>query len=237
MLGFLRRLEKSGFEGVVLCLVIFALLSYSIQPVWQEESFVPVQAADGERVIVLDAGHGGLDGGASGKGGVLEKDLNLAYTRLLSRMLSSLGYQVIETRTSDALVLKEGEDVYGMRKKYDLKNRKDMIHQYEGCTFLSIHMNAFPDGKYKGLQVYYANTSESKALAEQIQNITREHLQEDNQRRPKAADSSIYLLDGITTPAVLVECGFLSNQEDENNLSDEIYQKRLCFLLVCAIMK
>ncbi len=233
LFGFLN---KKGVESVILCFLIFSILSYNAQDMFLPKEAVAVGGV-GSSVIILDAGHGGTDGGTMGSTGVLEKDLNLRYALLLGELLSSFGYKVVQTRTTDSLVLKAGEDRYGMRKKCDLKNRKDMMGKYADAIFVSIHMNAFPISKYKGMQVYYAESEESRLLAEKIQGAVKNHLQTDNERVPKEADSSIYLLDGAKVPAVLVECGFLSNEEDEKNLSDESYQKRLCFLLLCAIMK
>lgn len=236
MQGFFRMLSKKGVESIALCLLIFTVISYMAQESFLPEAMVPVSAS-ASPVVILDAGHGGTDGGTQGVSGTLEKDLNLRYALGLGELLSLFGYRVIQSRTEDSLVLKEGEDIYGMRKRCDLKNRKDLMRQYTDAVFLSIHMNAFPVAKYKGLQVYYAQNQESRRLAEGIQGIVKAHLQQDNGRLPKAADESLYLLDGVKTPAVLVECGFLSNEEDEKNLLDESYQKRLCFLLLCAIMK
>ena len=236
MEDFFRWLSQRGKESVIACFLLFGIFSYALQGVWPSEEALAVEG-DAESVIIIDAGHGGMDGGTQGKNGALEKELNLSYALLLGKMLSAFGYEVIQTRRTDALVLKEGEDVYGMRKRCDLKNRKSLMREYTDGVFVSIHMNAFPIEKYKGLQVYYSDSEKAKLLAEQMQATVKKNLQADNARLPKAADSSLYLLDNASMPAVLVECGFLSNEEEEKNLMDESYQKRLCFLLLCAIMK
>jgi N-acetylmuramoyl-L-alanine amidase len=232
----IRFLTEKGTHSVLLCLLVFSLLSYNAQELFLPNAAIATDAGS-LAVVVLDAGHGGIDGGTRGNSGVLEKDLNLRYALCLGELLSLLGYKVVYTRKDDSLVLKDGEDKYGMRKKCDLRNREMLMGEYADSCVVSIHMNAFPVSKYKGMQVYYANTEESRLLAQAIQQTVQRHLQTDNERVPKEADSSIYLLDGAKSPAVLVECGFLSNEEDEKNLSDESYQKRLCFLLLCAIMK
>ena len=164
--------------------------------------------------IVLDAGHGGADGGAVGVNGVSEKDLNLAVTLELARLLREAGFEVILTRTDDCLLLYEGQDIAGHRKENDLKNRLAIAKNNPDAIFVSIHMNTFGVSKYSGLQVYYADNTESRRLAYAVQGAVVERLQPDNHRVPHAASSSIYLLENAVGTAVLVECGFLSNPEE-----------------------
>ncbi len=187
--------------------------------------------------VILDAGHGGEDGGAVGKGGVKEKDLNLAITLRLAELLREAGVNVILTRDEDRLLYKDGENIKGHRKEYDLKNRLAVAEANPGALFISIHMNTFSSPKYAGLQVYYARTPGSQALAESIQRTVREQLQPENTRKIHVASSSIYLLDKAVGHAVLVECGFLSNEAECERLTQKDYQDRLCFSLFYGIME
>ncbi len=189
-----------------------------------------------EYTIVLDAGHGGEDGGASSASGTLEKDLNLAIVMSLRDLLVAGGARVVLTRTDDTLLYDKTVDYHGRKKALDLATRRKIAEETPNAVFISIHMNAFPQTQYRGLQVWYSqNNPASLSLAESIQRLTSEQLQPENTRRAKAATSSIYLLHHLTCPAILVECGFLSNPEEAVLLKTEEYQEQLAFLLFLAI--
>ena len=194
-------------------------------------------ADEGHPTVILDAGHGGEDGGAVGVGGVKEKDLNLSITLQLASLLREAGVKVILTREDDRLLYTAEENVKGRRKEYDLKNRLAVAKDNPEALFISIHMNTFQSPKYAGLQVYYARTEGSRALAESIQGTVREQLQPENTRKVHVTTSSIYLLDKAIGRAVLIECGFLSNAAECDRLTQKDYQDRLCFSLFCGIMK
>lgn len=186
--------------------------------------------------VVLDAGHGGEDGGAVGQNGALEKDLNLALTNHIADTLWQKGISVLLTRTEDILLYDRNEDYHGRKKLLDLAARLKVARNTENAVFVSIHMNSFPQTQYRGLQVYYSkNHPASAALAESIQTAVRKGLQPENTRKTKAASGNIYLLDRITSPAVLVECGFLSNAEECVLLSDPAYQKQMAAIIADAI--
>ena len=197
---------------------------------------IDAMAASGACVI-LDAGHGGEDGGAVGCNGVLEKDLNLSVAFGLAARLREAGVEVILTRAEDALLYGEAGNIKGHRKENDLKNRLAIAEKHPDALFVSIHMNSFSVPKYSGLQVYYAGTEGSCALATCIQRAVRDRLQPENKRSVHAAGSSIYLLDHAVGRAVLVECGFLSNPEECVKLSQKDYQSELCFSIFCGIME
>lgn len=189
--------------------------------------------------IILDAGHGGEDGGAIGHLNdreIYEKDLNLAITLMLRDMLEAEGVNVILTRQQDVLLYDRNTDYQGRKKILDLAARLHIGESTPNALFVSIHMNAFTQPKYKGLQVYYSpNHALSAILAESMQTFTAQQLQKDNHRQIKRADSSIFLLEHLHCPAVLVECGFLSNPEDCRLLSQQEYQQKIAFVLFCAI--
>lgn len=189
-------------------------------------------------VIVLDAGHGGEDGGAVGVSGVLEKDLNLAIAFCMKEMLEEKGYTVVMTRTEDKLLYTSEQNIKGQRKMYDLRNRLEIASAQQHAILVSIHMNRFGQSVYRGLQVYYGTQAEeSRLLATRIQSRVKEDLQPENKRPVKAAGSSIYLLHRAEMPAILIECGFLSNPDECEKLSQKEYQKQLSFSIVCAMIE
>ena len=190
-----------------------------------------------EKIVILDAGHGGEDPGAVGKNGLYEKDLNLEITLEIGKALEEKGYIVVYTRTDDRLLYKEEENIKGIRKISDLKNRCKVAERYPESLFVSIHMNSFGSSKYSGLQVYYSDGNEdSRALADAIQNRVINDLQKSNNRVTKAG-KDMYLLENITNTAVLIECGFMTNPEECKKLSEKEYQKELSFSIVCGIIE
>ena len=200
---------------------------------------VPVAASTEVMTVIIDAGHGGEDGGANGTvngRAVNEKDINLSVSLLLRDLLEANGINVVMTRTEDVLLYDRNTDYQGRKKVLDLAARLSIGQSIENAIFVSIHMNAFPQAQYKGLQVYYSpNHENSLSLAQNIQSRVAAQLQTDNKREVKRADSSIHLLEHLKCPAVLVECGFLSNPQECARLADRDYQKKLAFLLFCSI--
>ena len=186
--------------------------------------------------VVLDAGHGGEDGGAISETGVCEKDINLSIAKKLEALLTSCGISVVMTRTEDVLLYDKTVDYHGRKKVLDLAARRKIGEETENALFVSIHMNAFPSPKYSGLQVWYSQNSRySIVLAKSVQELTAQHLQPQNDRRTKPATSAIYLLHHLNCPAILVECGFLSNPTEARQLATEEYQNRLAFILMMSI--
>lgn len=186
--------------------------------------------------IILDPGHGGEDGGAVGVDGLLEKTVNLQLAKLLYDQLTLAGIPVIMTRTDDRLLYDPTADYRGHKKMLDLRARLDIVRDTPDAVLLSIHQNAFSQAKYSGLQVYYSpHHPDSARLADLLQSSTRQWLQSDNTRKTKPADSSIYLLDRSDRPAVLVECGFLSNPDECAKLGDAAYLGQLSTVLFVAV--
>ena len=178
--------------------------------------------------IVIDAGHGLPDGGAVGMNGTIESTLNIKIAKLVEKSLIKKGYKVIMTRKNDASIAPEGETI-AKRKRNDMYKRLEIINSSNADMFVSIHMNKFTDSRYKGAQVIYSdNFTESEQLAFAIQN--RLYNLEDNQskRTHSKAPSGIFLLKNAKIPAVIVECGFLSNYDEEKLLNTANYQKQLC---------
>ncbi len=187
--------------------------------------------------VIIDAGHGGEDGGTSGEDGTLEKHLNLAIALELEQMLRSMGVKTRLTRTEDILLYDRNSDYVGHKKAQDAAARIAIAEEYDSAVFISIHMNSFPQKKYYGLQVYYSELSpESFKVAEQIQALTVKNLQPDNKRQIKPIGKNVYIMNKIEHPAVLVECGFLSNPEECALLSSKEYQSKLSLVICGAIL-
>ena len=214
----------------LLCSVLFRTLAGSFL------SDAPTNTEDVRSpIIILDAGHGGEDGGATGTNGVLEKDLNLSMTRGLAALLRLAGYTVVETRTEDRLLYSEGTQK-GHKKHGDLAGRLAFTEQYPNSVFVSIHMNTFPNQSCEGVQVWYSQNNEaSKEFAQAVQIEVTTLLQPSNRRKIKAATSNIYILRHAKTPAILIECGFLSTPTECERLCDPLYRQELMLALFSAI--
>jgi len=184
--------------------------------------------------LLIDAGHGGADGGAEGADGTLEKDINLAIARPLGDLLRVMGYTVSYTRIEDTMVNAEG-DTLRERKISDIKNRLSLIEQAD--MTVSIHQNKFPQTQYSGTQVFYGTGSaDSRVLAAAIRAAVIGLLQPANARELKKGDGSVYLLKHATQPLVLVECGFLSNETEREKLKTREYQLQMAFAIAAGVL-
>ena len=182
--------------------------------------------------FIIDAGHGGIDGGASAANGTHEKELNLALSFILRDILDIMGYDVVMTRTED-LMLSDGGS--GSNKLCDLRTRINIAKANPDAILISIHMNKYPDTRISGLQVWYSpNHPLGQTTARFIQNDIKTYIAPHNNRKIKKADSNIYILDRIHNPAVLVECGFLSNVREAEQLSDDTYRRKLALVIAVA---
>ncbi len=230
------NLKGSGTK-IAVAVIVLASMIFSFLFKLGIDDYDTEAASASEMLIIIDAGHGGEDSGATGVNGVLEKDLNLSVASILGEMLTEKGFAVVYTRSEDKMLYEEWENIKGIRKISDLKNRCKIAKNYPGALFVSIHMNKFGDGKYSGLQVYYSpENKESEALAGAIQSSVKKELQPNNNRKIKSG-KDIYVLENIDNTAVLIECGFLSNEEEAKKLSQKEYQKILSFSIICGIIE
>lgn len=167
----------------------------------------------------------------------MEKDLNLSIALKLQEYFEQNGTYVILTRSDDNGIY-DGSGSIRSKKNSDLKNREKIIEESDADIFLSIHMNKFTESKYSGPQVFFSpNNEESKVLAEEVQKSLIEGLKPKSEREIKKADSSIYLLKKANIPAILIECGFLSNSDEERKLIDEKYQQRIAWSIYAGVLK
>lgn len=186
--------------------------------------------SDAPVTIIIDAGHGGEDGGATSVSGVQESQLNLEISLRLEQLLALAGFHTSMIRETDTAVYSGNCSTITEKKVSDLKNRVATINAVPNGLVVSIHQNHFSESKYAGAQVFYASSDGSKALAGLMQARLREALAPSNRREPKAA-SSVYLMEHIECTGILIECGFLSNPQEDLLLQDTNYQKKLA----CAI--
>lgn len=196
-----------------------------------KEDIIPTTAeADNNRVILIDPGHGGEDAGASANG-VSEKDINLNVAKKLRDFAESKGDRAVMTREEDVSIC-EGK----FKKAEDLRKRREMAKESGADIFVSIHMNKFPQEKYKGAQVFYsAENEDSRRLGEAIQKALIENMNDGNTRVAKKSDGKVYILNNVEIPSVIVECGFLSNGEEAENLQKEEYQQKLAEAIYSGI--
>jgi len=230
--------DKKGKKTIVFAfaLVLAAIIISSIGGIASGDYVKASVNSDEYPTVIIDAGHGGEDSGAIGINGRYEKDLNMEISQKLGEYLSAAGFKVIYTRTEDCLLYTEEENIKGFRKINDLKNRVKIANEYENALFISIHMNSYGSPECRGLQVYHSSDPSSRELAGSIQNEVKKKLQVNNRRSIKEG-SGIYVLENTNVPAILIECGFLSNPEECEKLSEKEYQKELSFTILCGIIE
>ena len=185
-------------------------------------------------VVIIDAGHGGIDSGAVGIDNIIEKDINLSVAKKLEQLLNITNIEVVMTRTEDVLL---NNDNAPRRKASDLTNRIRVCQKYPSALFISIHMNTYPQEKYKGLQVFYStNNLESANLADILKKNNQKYLQPDNNREIRRG-KNIFVLERTNNCAVLIECGFLTNHEEARLLNTDDYQNKLSRILFISILQ
>lgn len=182
--------------------------------------------------LVIDAGHGGIDAGTIGVDGTKEKVINLGIAEKLYDFAMVSGVSSFLVRDGDYLVYRENDD----KSRSDLYNRLDYINSVRNSLLISIHQNHFEDEREWGMQIWYSpNDSSSPILADKILNISKQNLQPENRRLNKPSDDSYYILYKAKVPSVMVECGFMSNTEENKKLKDENYQKELAYSIMLGL--
>lgn len=184
--------------------------------------------------IIVDAGHGGIDGGATSCTGVLESQFNLEIAVKLNDLLHLLGVETRMVRLDDVSIYTEGETI-SAKKISDLKERVRIVNETSNSVLVSIHMNYFSDERYYGPQVFYSSDEDSKMIAGIMQENLNAVLYPESNRKIKKADG-IYLMQNINRPGILIECGFISNPAEEFKLRDVNYQKKLCTIIATQLV-
>ena len=229
------KLNKKTLRFSVCMAGIFVLLAVCARVT---DSALPASAEISDRpVIVLDAGHGGLDSGAVGKSGVLEKDVNLSVVKHLQKLLELSGFKTVLTRSEDISIYDPGVEGIRNQKLSDMDNRLEIIQSYPDSVFLCIHQNNFTDPKYFGGQMFYNNNNpDNRTLAQIMQNRFAQ-LQPGNDREIKLSGDELFLLKSNPNPSLMIECGFLSNPEEEAKLASAEYQQQLAFTIYSGLLE
>ncbi|MDD4689371.1 MAG: N-acetylmuramoyl-L-alanine amidase [Eubacteriales bacterium] len=215
---------EKKFLATILFLVVLIVFTLSSA----KEVYLQTYTSADAPVVLIDPGHGGEDGGATGISGALEKDINLAVAKYLAYYLEKEGISFIMTRDSDISIHDDSCSTIREKKRSDLNKRREIIQSCGAKLFVSIHMNSFTDSVYKGAQVFYStNNPNSKAFAQTLKNSLLDTLKDNNKREIKKANDSIYIMKYTNMPAILVECGFLTNAEEEALLKTKAYQKKI----------
>ena len=216
------------FYAIVVSMFLFGTLLGN-QAVETVAEMIPMERL---HRIVIDAGHGGEDGGAISCTGKSESGYNLQIALRLNDLLQLLGYDTVMIRTTDISVYTSGQTI-SQKKVSDLKQRVRIVDRTYNALLLSIHQNTFPEEKYSGAQVFYGGAQGSEELAKELQQELVSSLNPGSNRKAKQG-KGIYLLDKTSAPGVLIECGFLSNRQEEEKLRSPEYQKKLCCVISTA---
>ncbi len=228
---------KETLKTLAMLLFVLVLLAGIISQSLRAPVAVPVSVT-AARYPVIDAGHGGIDGGAVGVSGALERDINLAVARKTELLLALFGVPTVMTRTTEDDIAPDASyPTIRARKTADMHARKALVDAQASAILLSIHMNKFRQSRYSGAQVFYTKTDGSQALAETLQQNLIRFADPANTRVVMPVSPDLYLYRSVTHPAVLVECGFLSNAAEESKLKTDAYQTKLAAALAVSVFQ
>ncbi len=216
---------------LMVCVLVIVLVSLGSQSVTVIAENMPIPR---KHIFIIDAGHGGEDGGATSCTGVLESNLNLEIALRLNDLMHLLGMDTVMIRTRDISVYTQGSTL-AAKKLSDLQNRVRIVNEHTNGILISIHQNIFSDSRYSGAQVFYNDTS-AAVMAKQLQENLISHLNPGSKRSSKPANG-VYLMRHIQRPGILIECGFISNPTEEANLRAGEYQKKLCCVIATTLSK
>ena len=234
---------RTHIWSIFYVLALVAILALSVRGLlrvreaWAAAQAVPASGTgQGSYTIIIDPGHGGVDGGAVGVTGAREAEINLSISRKLRQILALCGVSAVMTRTDENALEAPEADTIAAKKVTDIKNRVALINGVENGLLVSIHQNMFSQSRYTGAQVFWAPTAGSQELAEYTQEVLRRTLAPDNHRMAKPVAESIYLMNHIQCTGMLVECGFLSNPGEEALLQQDGYQTRVAAAIAGALL-
>lgn len=235
MLIVLRRRWLWG-AGLVCCVVLGMA---GILWAGHRAEDAPAFAAQGETMVtvIVDPGHGGVDGGASTADGVLERDLNLEVAQRVRDLLCLTGQRAVLTRTTEEDLHTEG-DTIRERKVSDIRNRVALVNGTENGLLLSIHQNSLPSSpSTHGAFVFWNGVEGGENLAKALQDALNGSVNLGNEKEARQIPDSVYLMNHVTAPGALVECGFLSNAAEAAALRDPAYQTRLAVAITAGVLE
>ena len=235
----MKNVKRMIFSGAVVSVCAFSAIAAAAgMNRNKDDGELPASAkiSKDTPVIVLDAGHGGIDGGCSSADGVPEKGINLSILLKLRDMLEISGYDVVVTRDTDTSIHDKGIEGIAQQKSSDMDNRLAIFNDNDNAVCILIHQNQFTQPQYHGAQMFYSATNpESESLARAMKSSFTKLLQPDNQREIKQCGKELFLCYFSKNPTVMVECGFLSNPEEAALLSTDDYQAKVAFTIFSGI--
>ena len=229
------RWNRNSIEFNLLIILILAAICITVLPVIRENEPCFHPARYQNRILIIDAGHGGEDGGAISVTGTSESHINLAIALKLESLCGLFGMDTRMTRRDDVSLKDPDAATLAQKKRTDLQNRVALINSTENAVLISVHQNYF-EGNNKGAQVFFAPTANSEAWALHCQQIMVDSLDPSNHRKAKPISKDIYLMSHITCPGILVECGFLSHPEEAKKLEDDQYQTKIALSIMDAYL-
>ncbi len=228
------KIERKYFIAIIISVVAVFLVTVIGGNKKEVINNLPISG----KVIVVDAGHGGFDGGAVSKDGISEKNITLSISKYLKKYLEQSGAKVIMTRSSDTALNSDDSVKIRQKKRSDLLKRREIANTSGGDAFISIHINFFSESKYKGAQVFYESKNpDSMKLAASVQEKMIDVLEKENKRTiAKIADNKILYQD-LKVPSILAECGFLSNPDEAMLLNTEEYREKVAYSIYLGILE
>ena len=221
----------------ILLLSVLLILSICAVSVWAIVYYSDRMAAASAPLqmptLVIDAGHGGFDGGAISEDGTRESEINLSIALRLESIVRFCGQKTIMTRWDDS----RKTDILSYSERDDLKQRADLVNGTENAVLISIHQNYYPTAQPKGAQVLYSASENSDKLGKRIQELMVSRLDPENRRLAAPAPSDLYLTSHTRCPAVLVECGFMSNNFEVLKLKESVYQNELALVIAASYLE
>lgn len=223
-----KQLHRNTALILLFSLVFFAFIGYTQHPAETVSVFSPSTISP---ILIIDAGHGGEDGGAVSASGVYESQINLAIAKKLDGLMAFCGIETLLLRDDDISLHDDDANTLREKKSSDLHNRLETINSYEDAVLISIHQNSYPGASSHGAQVFYADNDSGMQFAVYTQGLLVKYLDPFNHRLAAEISDSVYLMNHITCPVILVECGFLSNPEEAEMLANDSYQTKLAIVL------
>jgi len=239
VLSVIVLIRKRMIAGIMLWICIFGSFATIVCNQYLVNGTTVVFAANDDVpvTVVLDSGHGGEDGGAVSPDGVEESHINLAIALKVNDLLRFTGQRTLMTRTEDVSIHTEGTSIRA-RKASDIRNRVALVDSVENAILLSIHQNSLPSSKVThGAQVFWNTEAGAEELARVVQDSLNTSVNPENPKQAKQIPATIYLMKHVTAPAILVECGFLSNVEETTELQNPSYQLKLATAITTGYLR